>query len=100
MKARATKAVEHIVNGLKIGGLAEEDYSHHLRHFDYAPIGNWLRFGDSAYLVIHMHARGGFPPAIEIDSAGWLFHEFGRHFESMWEDAGRRGSVLLLWSSC
>lgn len=93
VRDRATKAVEQIVNGLKMAGLAEEDYSHHLRYFDYAPIGNWLRLGDSAYLVIHMHARGGFSPALEFDGDGWFFHEFERHFDSMWEDAGRRISV-------
>src|SRR5262249_54817461 len=58
-----------------------------VRHFDYRPTGNWLRFGNVGYLVLLLYGKGGVTPAFKLEAGTWLFDQCTDQFEEMWVDA-------------
>jgi hypothetical protein len=90
IKSRAESSRSKIREALAQSGVSDTAHSQFVRHFDYAPSVNWLRFGDTAYVVLLMYGRGGLSPAVELESDGWLFKKFAQQFASMWDEALKR----------
>jgi hypothetical protein len=84
LKGRAHKTRDRIHAGLDLAQINENERTNIMRHFDFTPAVNWLRFGDTAYVVLLMYAKGGLSPALKLDSKGLLFKKYQSQFEDTW----------------
>jgi hypothetical protein len=82
---RALKTRGIIHRGLDLAQINDNERTNIVRHFDFTPAVNWLRFGDTAYVVLLMYAKGGLSPALKLDSKGLLFQKYQIQFEDIWK---------------
>ena len=62
-----------------------------LKKYDYSPGMNWIRLGDTGYVVL-LRELGGHSPGVAVSKAGLLFDHYEQVFEFMWSDErGRKG---------
>lgn len=82
---RAAMSAAQIDEGFRLAQCAQENHSKFLKLFDYHPSCNYIRFDDTAFVVLLMHGQGGQAPGLQLRASGWLFDVYKSHFELMWE---------------